>query len=176
MSTHRRQNSPRSRNKPVSSSGKLLGTHVGYPSRTFSHSRAMHNTCSWRFHQPNFSSENFTPSSARKWGRIVRLAPELRRDLQLWTHVSSHPNGKPIQKPVETACLHTDNSGYGWGAVLNEHLEARGFWSAHDECQHITWKELKAVRHVVESFLPHQAGRNVLLHEDNHSICHILAG
>jgi hypothetical protein len=47
---------------------------------------------------------------------------------------------KPIHKPVETAYLHTDNSGYGWDTVLNEPLEARGFWSAEDEQQHITWK------------------------------------
>jgi hypothetical protein len=27
---------------------------------------------------------------------------------------------------LETAYIHTDNSIYGWGAVLNEHLEDRG--------------------------------------------------
>jgi hypothetical protein len=76
-------------------------------------------------------------------------------------------NGKPIHEPVETAYLHTDNSGYGWGAVLNEHLEARGFWSKEDEQQHITWTELEDVRHALESFLQQLAGHNVLLHEDN---------
>jgi hypothetical protein len=33
---------------------------------------------------------------------------------------------------------------------------------------------LKAVRHAVESFLTQMAGRNVLFHEDNHAVCHIL--
>eukprot|EP00873_Tetraselmis_striata_P000827 jgi/Tetstr1/421091/TSEL_012135.t1 len=28
----------------------------------------------------------------------------------------------------------------------------------------------------VESFLPHFAGRRVLLHEDNHAVCNVLAG
>jgi hypothetical protein len=88
--------------------------------------------------------------------------------------VPSKSNGKPIHKPVETAYLHTDGSGYGWGAVINEHLEARGFWSKEDEHQYITWKELKAVRHAVESFKPQLAGRNVFLHEDNQATCHIL--
>jgi hypothetical protein len=69
--------------------------------------------------------------------------------------------------------VHADSSGYGWGAVLNEHIEARGFWSKEDEHQHITWKELKAVRYFVESFLPQLAGCNVLLHEDNHVVYHI---
>jgi hypothetical protein len=36
--------------------------------------------------------------------------------------------------------------------------------SAEDEQRHIPFKELKAVRHVVESFLPPLTGRNVLLH------------
>jgi hypothetical protein len=81
-----------------------------------------------------------------KWGGLVRLTPQLRRDIQWWTEVPSQSNGKPIHKPIETTYLHTDSSGYGWGAVLNEHVEARGFWSKEDEQQHITWKELKAVR------------------------------
>jgi ribonuclease HI len=85
-------------------------------------------------------------------------------------------NGKPIHKPVETTYLHTDNSDYGWGAVLYEHLEARGFSSKEDEQQHITWKEMKAARHAVESFLPQPAARNVLLHEDNNVVCHIQTG
>jgi hypothetical protein len=112
-----------------------------------------------------------------KCGVLVRLTPQLRRDLEWSTEVpASQSNGKPIHKPVETAYLHTASSRYGRGAVLNEHIEARGFWSKEDEQQHITWKDLKAVRHVVESFLPQLAGRNVLMHEDNKAVCRILTG
>jgi hypothetical protein len=28
----------------------------------------------------------------------------------------------------------------------------------------------------VLNFLPHLAGRNILLHEDNQAVCHVLAG
>eukprot|EP00873_Tetraselmis_striata_P025467 jgi/Tetstr1/445731/TSEL_033379.t1 len=110
-----------------------------------------------------------------RWGGRVRMTPQLRRDLQWWTSVPSQSNGKPIHRPGETAYLHTDSSGYGWGGVLNGRLEARGFWSSADERQHITWKELKSVRLAVESFLPHLAGRNVLLHEDNQAVSNIWA-
>eukprot|EP00873_Tetraselmis_striata_P008983 jgi/Tetstr1/429247/TSEL_001910.t1 len=72
----------------------------------------------------------------------------VRRDLQWWTSVPSQSNGKPIHRPVETAYLHTDSSGYGWGGVWNGMLEARGFWSSADERQHITRNELKAVMDV----------------------------
>eukprot|EP00873_Tetraselmis_striata_P043005 jgi/Tetstr1/463269/TSEL_008194.t1 len=111
-----------------------------------------------------------------QWGRRVRMTPQLRRDLQWWTSVPSQSNGKPIHRPVETASLHTYNSCYGWGGVLNGRLEARGLWSSADERQHITWKELKAIRLAVQSFLPHLAGRNVLLHEGNKAVCHVMSG
>jgi hypothetical protein len=77
---------------------------------------------------------------------------------------------------METAYLHTDISGYGWGAVLNSHKEARGFWSPCDEAMHNILKELKAVRLAVQTFLPHLAWRNVLQHEDNQALCYILDG
>jgi hypothetical protein len=44
ISTHRRQDSPSSRNMPDSPSGELLGTHASYPSRTFIDWRARHTT------------------------------------------------------------------------------------------------------------------------------------
>jgi hypothetical protein len=102
-----------------------------------------------------------------KWGGRVRLTPQLRRDLHWWTQVLSHANGKNIHRPVESAYINCDSSGYGWGAVLNGRLEARGFWGQEDQLQHITWKGLKAVRLAVLSFLPHLDGRNILLHEAN---------
>eukprot|EP00873_Tetraselmis_striata_P028836 jgi/Tetstr1/449100/TSEL_036312.t1 len=107
-----------------------------------------------------------------KWGGRVRMTHQL----QWWTAVPTQANGRPIHRPMETAYMHCDSSGYGWGAVLNGRLEARGFWGAADERQHITWKELKAVRLAVESFMPHLAGRHVLLHEDNQAVCIVLAG
>ena len=63
-------------------------------------------------------------------------------------------NGAPIFKPIESSYLHCDSSGFGWGAVLNDCVEARGFWTGPDKLQHITFKELKVVRCAIESFLP----------------------
>jgi hypothetical protein len=83
---------------------------------------------------------------------------------------------KNIHRPVESAYIHCDISGYGWGVVLNGRLEARSFWGLEDEHHHITWKERKAVRLAVLSFLPHLVGRKILLHEDNQAGCHVLAG
>jgi hypothetical protein len=65
---------------------------------------------------------------------------------------------------AESAYIHCDSPGYGWGALLNGRLEARGFKEPKYEHQHITCKELKAVRMAILNFLPHLVGRNILLH------------
>jgi hypothetical protein len=95
-----------------------------------------------------------------KWRGRVRLTPHLRRDLQWWTQVPTHINGKSIHRPIETDYIHCDSIDCGWGAILNGRLESRGFKRIHDEHQHITLKELKALRLAVDSFLPHLSGRS----------------
>eukprot|EP00873_Tetraselmis_striata_P004131 jgi/Tetstr1/424395/TSEL_014954.t1 len=106
------------------------------------------------------------------WGGRVKMTNQLRRDLQWWTQVPAQHNGRSMYKPVETAYLHADSGSYGWGAVLNNNsaYQARGFWYEDDRSHHITWKELRAVRHAVDSFLPQLRGRRVLLHEDNTAV------
>eukprot|EP00873_Tetraselmis_striata_P034838 jgi/Tetstr1/455102/TSEL_041954.t1 len=45
-----------------------------------------------------------------------------------------------------------------------------------NERRHITLYELKAVVPAMQSFLPHFACRRLLLHENNHAVCSVLAG
>eukprot|EP00873_Tetraselmis_striata_P008853 jgi/Tetstr1/429117/TSEL_019079.t1 len=68
-----------------------------------------------------------------------------------WVAVPNHNNGRSIYKPVETAYIHIDSSGYGWGAVLNETTEARGFCNDCGREPHITYKELKMAHGVVST-------------------------
>ncbi len=79
----------------------------------------------------------------------------------------SKHNGAPIWKPVKTSYIQCDSSSFGWGAVMNDCAEARGFWSTPNTEKHITYKELKAVRCAIQSFMPELKGRRLLLHEDN---------
>eukprot|EP00873_Tetraselmis_striata_P017338 jgi/Tetstr1/437602/TSEL_026269.t1 len=108
------------------------------------------------------------------WSGRVKLSRQLERDLQWWVGVPTQHNGRPINRPVETGYLHVDSSSYGWGAVLNEHHEARGFWYDDDRNAHITLKELKAVRLAIESFLPMLQNRHIRLHEDNQAVVGVL--
>eukprot|EP00873_Tetraselmis_striata_P014283 jgi/Tetstr1/434547/TSEL_023638.t1 len=52
--------------------------------------------------------------------------------------VPTHRICRSIYKSVETVYMHLDNSGYGWGASVNETTEARGFRYDGDRELHIT--------------------------------------
>jgi hypothetical protein len=109
-------------------------------------------------------------------GYRVKLTYLLRRDLHWWTQLPSTNNGRSIFSPIETFNMHCDNSGYGWRAVLNGQLEARGLWPQPDHHeQHITLKELKAVRLAVISFLPFLRSWKVLLCEDRQAMVAMLS-
>ena len=111
----------------------------------------------------------------KSWSHSVKMTKQLKqRDLEWWASVPTQKTSAPIWRPVETAYMHCDSSSFGWGAVLNNSVEARGFWYGPDRQHHITWKELKAVRCAVESFLNELKGRWLVLHEDNQSVVSVL--
>jgi hypothetical protein len=154
-------------------SAKLPPTRVGYPHASSRLSRA----------KPNFylaiAPARFLLRESRNvlvtrngWGGRVRLMNQLRHDIEWWRTVPTHNNGRSIYTPIETAYLHADSIDYGWGTVLNDdpNCQARGLCCAPDRLQHITWKELRAVRHAVESFLPHFQGRHVIIYEYNTAV------
>ena len=76
------------------------------------------------------------------------------------------PQWSPISKPIENAYIHCDSNVYGWGAVLNNCVEFRGFWTSPDLQEHITLKELKGVRCAIKAFLLEIKGKRLLLYED----------
>ena len=85
-------------------------------------------------------------SSAASWSGTFRLSKQLKRDLEWWRKVPEKHNGSPIFNYVESIYLHCNSSGFGWGVVLTDYIEVRGFWTGPDKLQHITFKELKAAR------------------------------
>ncbi len=92
--------------------------------------------------------------SAAAWSGTVRFSKRLKRDLEWWRKVPEKHNGAPVFKIIESFYLHCDSGGFGWAAVLNDCIEARGLWTGPYKLQHITFKELKVARCAIESFLP----------------------
>ena len=104
-----------------------------------------------RFHLPELHN---VVSSAVSCSYTVRISKQLKRDLEWWRKVPKKNNGAPIFMPVESSYTHCDSNGYGWKAILNDCIEARGFGTGPFKLHRITFKELKAVRCAIESFLP----------------------
>ncbi len=58
--------------------------------------------------------------------------------------------------------------------MLNDCVEAQSFRGIPDIDEHITFKELKAMRRAIQAFLPELKGRCLLLREDNQSVIGVL--
>ncbi|GLC60878.1 hypothetical protein PLESTB_001686500 [Pleodorina starrii] len=100
------------------------------------------------------------------WSGRVRLSRSSLRDLDWWADIPTRHCSAAIHLGPAAVELSVDASRHSWGAVLNGRT-ARGYWSTLEYPVHINWKELRAVRHAFESFLPYVRQRVVLIKEDN---------
>ncbi|XRB14165.1 RNA-dependent DNA polymerase [Pseudoscourfieldia marina] len=110
------------------------------------------------------------------WNGRVALTKQALRDLRWWARLRAEDTGCPIWRPIETATLHTDSSGFAWGAVLDGKLEARGYWTSEEAEDHITLNELRAVTRAVTTFRSQLEGKTVQHFEDNMGVVHIING
>jgi hypothetical protein len=133
----------------------------------------------WEFHVPParfYLRELHTCLGTKtSWSGRVKLTRQALRDLHWWRDVPQRWAARSMWRATDTAYLHCDASGtVGWGGVLNGLTPARGLWRPEQESNHITLKELKAVRFTVETFLLDLKGKKVLLWEDNQSVVGVL--
>ena len=72
--------------------------------------------------------------------------------------------------------VYSDASSIGYGGYVVEHgnLVANGHWSASDAKQSSTWRELKAVRLVLESFQSKLENERVRWFSDNQNVVRIV--
>lgn len=83
-------------------------------------------------------------------------------DLAWWTGLASSPEvGRALWQQPVVAELTPDASGYGWGAVLNRTVPARGFFSLTEQQDHINVQELMALDKALDCF-PMVTGPGVL--------------
>lgn len=83
----------------------------------------------------------------------TRLGHQALRDLRWWLDLEAHAvGGRPIWPGMATMQMDTDASGIGWGAVLGEMVEARGYHGTLRSGLHINILELGAVTLAIDSF------------------------
>jgi len=100
---------------------------------------------------------------------MVKLTNAAMRELRWWCTPSHLSISKPWLPPVCQGTLTTDSSDFGWGAVLEMAsgvAEAQGSWPPAIRAQHITLKELQAVRMALTSFTHMVQGKHIRLRSD----------
>lgn len=83
----------------------------------------------------------------------TRLGHQALHDLRWYLELAAHATGgRPIWLGTATMQMDTNASGLGWGAVLSELVEARGYHGTLRSGLHINILELGAVTLGIESF------------------------
>ena len=84
------------------------------------------------------------------------LLPEVKDKLLFWQRQIEVFNGQSIwPSPSAVRVVYSDASNTGYGGYYLEHscYVANGQWTGQETQQSCTWRELKAVRLVLESFV-----------------------
>ena len=111
------------------------------------------------------------------WCQGLVLTPEATEELQFWVGQIMNFNGQHIwPRPSAVRVVYSDASSIGYGGYVVEHgnLVANGHWSASDAKQSSTWRELKAVRLVLESFQSKLENERVRWFSDNQNVVRIV--
>ena len=97
--------------------------------------------------------------------------------VQFWLDNISQFNGRNIwPTPSAVRVVYSDASSTGYGGYVVEHGNkvANGQWSPSEVVQSSTWRELKAVRMVLESFQSKLKNERVRWFTDNQNVVRIV--
>ena len=117
-------------------------------------------------------------NSRSSWADKCYLPAEAREELEFWQTNVQFLNGKLIwfsSCTMRIMYLDASSSGYGGYVVElgNESVHAQ--WSVEEVKHSSTWRELKAVSLVLQSFASRLAGHSVKWFTDNQSVVHIVS-
>ena len=101
------------------------------------------------------------------WCQKLALSLEALDEVQFWLDNISQFNGRNIwPTPSAVRVVYSDASSTGYGGYVVEHGNkvANGQWSPSEVVQSSTWRELKAVRMVLESFQSKLKNERVCVH------------
>ena len=99
-------------------------------------------------------------------------------ELQFWLTELASFNGQNIwHSPAAVRVVYSDASHSGYGGYMVEHgcQVAHGLWTIEEALESSTWRELRAVRLILESLVPKLQNERVRWFTDNQNVAHILA-
>ena len=94
-------------------------------------------------------------NSRHSWVETLCITPEVDEELQFWCDSIMIYRSQNIRKsPSAMRVVYSDASGTGFGGYTVEYgpQVAHGQWLDWEACQSSTWRELKAVLNVLQSF------------------------
>ena len=116
-------------------------------------------------------------NSKATWCQKLVLTPEALSEVKFWVGEITKFNGQHIwPRPSAVRLVYSDASSTGYGGYLVEHGNkiANGYWSESESMQSSTWRELKAVRLVLESFQSELQNERVRWFTDNQNVVRIV--
>ena len=111
------------------------------------------------------------------WCQLLEISPEAKIEIEFWIKQVEHINGKEIwHSPSAVRVVYSDASGTGYGGFTVEHgcHVAHGAWSENQAAKSSTWRELKAVRMVLESLIPKLKNERIRWFSDNQNVVRIM--
>ena len=119
----------------------------------------------------------FLHNQKTAWCQYLPLTGDAKQELIFRQEKVTEFNGQHIWlKPSAMRVVYSDASDMGYGGYLVEHgkLVANGQWSKDEAKQSFTWRELRAVRLVLESFQTLLKNERVQWFSDNQNVVRIV--
>ena len=117
-------------------------------------------------------------ASAPHWDASVSLSPQIKEEVKFWLEHIEKLNKKSFleeKAPMTLNVIASDASDSGCGSLLNHvDMKAARLFSDEEKDVHSTHRELLAVVHALESFLPQISHSKVKILIDNQSAARIL--
>ena len=111
------------------------------------------------------------------WCQKFSLTPEALDELTFWFNEVAKFNGQHIwPKPSAVRVVYSDASSTGFGGYTVEYgnLIANGQWSAEEVKSSSTWRELRAVKLVLESFQAKLSNERIRWFTDNQNVVRVV--
>ena len=93
------------------------------------------------------------------WCQTIPITEEARKELNFWLEQIDSISGQEIwHSPSAVRVVYSDASNTGYGGFTVEHRchIVQGMWPEDEAKQSSTWREIRAVRLVLESLIPMQ--------------------
>ena len=112
------------------------------------------------------------------WCQLLEISQEARYELRFWLSQIDSLNGSGVwQSPSAVRVVYTDASGTGYAGYTVEHgcHIALGLWAKEESSASSTWRELRAVRMVLESLIGKLHDHRVRWFTDNQNVVKIIS-